>query len=157
MNRNTPHILLLITFLLRVMLPVTNVVYFLSELTFGRGGLWTTLYIVSLLCEIAVLAMLAVGMDNPKARRMGAYMAFGLPGLHYAVTLVLFIFSPAARQFFGIVPMIVLTVAYAVTATLAYMTLRSVGDMEPTERKALPPKEINARVESLHEKLDSNR
>ena len=91
MKRNIPLIVLLLTFLLRVMLPLTNAVYFFGELTLERNGIWTTLYVASLLCEIAALVMLAVGLNDPKARRIGACIAFGLPGLHYAVTLATFI------------------------------------------------------------------
>ena len=156
MKRNIPLIVLLLTFLLRVMLPLTNAVYFFSELTLERNGIWTTLYVASLLCEIAALVMLALGMNDPKARRIGAYIAFGLPGLHYAATLAAFIILPAARQFVGPVYMIVLTVGYLFTAAMGYLTLRSARDMLPCERKALPTREIDERVEVLHDKLNPN-
>ena len=156
MKRNIPLIVLLLTFLLRVMLPLTNVIYFFSELSGGKNGLWTTLYVASLLCEIAALVMLALGMNDPKARRIGACIAFGLPGLHYAVTLATFILLPAARQFIGPVYMIVLTVGYLFTAAMGYLTLRSARDMLPCERKALPTREIDERVEVLHDKLNPN-
>ena len=155
MKRNIPLIVLLLTFLLRVMLPLTNAVYFFSELTLERNGIGTTLYVASLLCEIAALVMLAVGLNDPKARRIGAYISFGLPGLHYAATLAAFIILPAARQFIGPVFMIVLTVVYLLTAAMAYLTLRSADEMEPTDRRALPPEEINARVEALRDKLNN--
>lgn len=156
MKRNIPLIVLLLTFLLRVMLPLTNVIYFFSELSGGKNGLWTTLYVASLLCEIAALVMLAVGLNDPKARRISAYIAFGLPGLHYAATLAAFIILPAARQFVGPVYMIVLTVGYLFTAAMGYLTLRSARDMLPCERKALPTCEIDERVEVLHDKLNPN-
>jgi len=155
MKRNTPLIILIITYLLRIMLPLHNVAYFLSELTLGRGGLWTTLYILSLLLEVGALVILAMGIHDPLYRRVGAYVTFGLPGLHYAVTLATFILLPAARQFIGPVFMAVLTAVYAFTAAMAYLTLRSADGMEPSDRKALPPKEINARVEVLHDKLNT--
>ena len=156
MKRNIPLIVLLLTFLLRVMLPLTNAVYFFSELTLERNGIWTTLYVASLLCEIAALVMLAVGLNDPKARRIGAYIAFGLPGLHYAVTLATFIILPAARQFIGPVFMIVLTVVYLFTAAMAYLTLRSAREMSPCEREPLPVREIDERVDALHDKLHPN-
>ena len=156
MKRNIPLIVLLLTFLLRVMLPLTNAVYFFSELSGGKNGLWTTLYVASLLCEIAALVMLAVGLNDPKARRISAYIAFGLPGLHYAAILAAFIILPAARQFVGPVYMIVLTVGYLFTAAMGYLTLRSARDMLPCERKALPTREIDERVEVLHDKLNPN-
>lgn len=156
MKRNIPLIVLLLTFLLRVMLPLTNAVYFFSELTLERNGIWTTLYVASLLCEIAALVMLAVGLNDPKARRIGAYIAFGLPGLHYAVTLATFIILPAARQFIGPVFMAVLTAVYAFTAAMAYLTLRSAREMSPCERKALPAREIDERVDALHDTLHPN-
>ena len=156
MKRNIPLIVLRLTFLLRVMLPLTNAVYFFSELTLGRNGIWTTLYVASLLCEIAALVMLAVGSNDPKARRIGAYIAFGLPGLHYAVLLVSFLFLPAARQFIGPVFMAVLTAVYAFTAAMAYLTLRSAREMSPCERKPLPVREIDERVDALHDKLHPN-
>ena len=156
MKRNIPLIVLLLTFLLRVMLPLTNAVYFFSELTLGRNGIWTTLYVASLLCEIAALVMLAVGLNDPKARRIGAYIAFGLPGLHYAATLAAFIILPAARQFIGPVFMAVLTAVYAFTAAMAYLTLRSAREMSPCERKPLPVREIDERVDALHDKLHPN-
>ena len=156
MKRNIPLIVLLLTFLLRVMLPLTNAVYFFSELTLERNGIWTTLYVASLLCEIAALVMLAVGLNDPKARRIGAYISFGLPGLHYAATLAAFIILPAARQFIGPVFMIVLTVVYLFTAAMAYLTLRSAREMFPCERKPLPVREIDERVDALHDKLHPN-
>ena len=156
MKRNIPLIVLLLTFLLRVMLPLTNTVYFFSELTLERNGIWTTLYVASLLCEIAALVMLAVGLNDPKARRIGAYIAFGLPGLHYAATLAAFIILPAARQFIGPVFMAVLTAVYAFTAAMAYLTLRSAREMSPCERRPLPVCEIDERVDALHDKLHPN-
>ena len=155
MNRNTPHIILILVFVFRVMLPIGNPLYFFSELNMGSNDLLNTLYYVSLLLEVAALVMLALGMNDPKARRIGACIAFGLPGLHYAVTLVAFIILPAARQFIGPVFMAVLTAVYAFTAAMAYLTLRSADEMEPTDRKALPPEEINARVEALRDKLNN--
>ena len=156
MKRNIPLIVLLLTFLLRVMLPLTNAVYFFGELSGGKNGLWTTLYVASLLCEIAALVMLALGMNDPKARRIGAYIAFGLPGLHYAAALATFILLPAARQFIGPVFMAVLTAVYAFTAAMAYLTLRSAREMSPCERKPLPVREIDERVDALHDKLRPN-
>ncbi|MBQ7909524.1 MAG: hypothetical protein IJ363_01860 [Clostridia bacterium] len=156
MKRNTPLIILLVTYLLRVMLPLTNAVYFISELTLSRSGLWTTLYILSLLLEVGALVILAMGIQDPLYRRVGAYVTFGLPGLHYAVTLATFILLPAARQFIGPVFMAVLTAVYAFTAAMAYLTLRSADGMEPSDRKTLSPEEINARVEDLHDRLNTN-
>ena len=155
MKRNTPLIILLVTYLLRVMLPLTNAVYFISELTLSRSGLWTTLYILSLLLEVGALVILAMGIQDPLYRRVGAYVTFGLPGLHYAVTLATFILLPTARQFIGPVFMAVLTAIYAFTAAMAYLTLRSADGMEPSNRKALPPEEINAPVEVLHDQLNT--
>ena len=156
MNRNTPHIILILVFVFRVMLPIGNPLYFFSELNMGSNDLLNTLYYVSLLLEVAALVMLALGMNDPKARRISAYIAFGLPGLHYAVTLATFIILPAARQFIGPVFMAVLTAVYAFTAAMAYLTLRSADEMEPTDRRALTPEEINARVEDLHDRLNTN-
>lgn len=155
MKRNTPLIILLVTYLLRVMLPLTNAVYFISELTLSRSGLWTTLYILSLLLEVGALVILAMGIQDPLYRRVGAYVTFGLPGLHYAVTLATFILLPAARQFIGPAFMAVLTAVYAFTAAMAYLTLRSADGMEPSDRRALPPEEINAPVEVLHDQLNT--
>ena len=155
MKRNTPLIILLVTYLLRVMLPLTNAVYFISELTLSRSGLWTTLYILSLLLEVGALVILAMGIQDPLYRRVGAYVTFGLPGLHYAVTLATFIILPAARQFIGPVFMAVLTAVYAFTAAMAYLTLRSADGMEPFDRKTLSPEEINAPVEVLHDQLNT--
>ena len=155
MKRNTPLIILLVTYLLRVMLPLTNAVYFISELTLSRSGLWTTLYILSLLLEVVAIVILAMGIQDPLYRRVGAYVTFGLPGLHYAVTLATFILLPAARQFIGPVFMAVLTAVYAFTAAMAYLTLRSADGMEPPDRKALSPEEINAPVEVLHDQLNT--
>ena len=155
MKRNTPLIILLVTYLLRVMLPLTNAVYFISELTLSRSGLWTTLYILSLLLEVGALVILAMGIQDPLYRRVGAYVTFGLPGLHYAVTLAAFIILPAARQFIGPVFMAVLTAVYAFTAAMAYLTLRSADGMEPSDRKALPPEAIRAPVEVLHDQLNT--
>ena len=155
MNRNTPHIILILVFVFRVMLPIGNPLYFFSELNMGSNDLLNTLYYVSLLLEVAALVMLALGMNDPKARRISAYIAFGLPGLHYAVLLVSFLFLPAVRHFLGPVYMTVVTVAYALTAVTAYLTLRSADEMEPTDRRALPPEEINARVEALRDKLNT--
>ena len=156
MKRNIPLIVLLLTFLLRVMLPLHNVAYFLAELTLGRGGLWNTVFILSLLLEVGAIVILAIGLHDPLYRRVGAYVTFGLPGLHYAVTLAAFILLPAARQFIGPVYMIVLTVGYLFTAAMGYLTLRSARDMLPCERKALPTCEIDERVEVLHDKLNPN-
>ena len=156
MKRNIPLIVLILTFLLRVMLPLTNAVYFFGELSGGKNGLWTTLYVASLLCEIAALVMLAVGLNDPKARRIGAYIAFGLPGLHYAATLAAFIILPAVRDFLGPVFMIVLTVVYLFTAAMAYLTLRSAREMSPCESRPLPVREIDERVDALHDKLHPN-
>ena len=156
MKRNTPHIILILVFVFRVMLPIGNPLYFFSELNMGSNDLLNTLYYVSLLLEVAALVMLALGMNDPKARRISAYIAFGLPGLHYAATLVSFVILPAARQFIGPVFMIVLTVGYLFTAAMAYLTLRSARDMLPCERKALPTREIDERVEVLHDKLNPN-
>ena len=91
MNRNTPHIILILVFVFRVMLPIGNPLYFFSELNMGSNDLLNTLYYVSLLLEVAALVMLALGMNDPKARRIIAYIAFGLPGLHYAAILAAFI------------------------------------------------------------------
>ena len=155
MKRNTPVTILLITYMLRIMLPLHNVAYFLSELTFGRGGLWNTIFILSLLLEVVAIVILAMGLHDPLYRRVGAYVTFGLPGLHYAVTLATFILLPTARQFIGPVFMAVLTAVYAFTAAMAYLTLRSADGMEPSDRKALPPEEINAPVEVLHDQLNT--
>ena len=154
MNRNTPVTVLLVTYLLRIMFPLHNVAYFLSELTLGRGGLWNTIFYLSLLLELGALVILALGIHDPLYRRVGAYVTFVLPGLHYAVTLATFILFPAARQFIGPVFMTVLTAVYAFTAAMAYLTLRSADGMEPSDRKALTTEEINARVEVLHDKLN---
>ena len=156
MNRNTPHIILILVFVFRVMLPIGNPLYFFSELNMGSNDLLNTLYYVSLLLEVAALVMLALGMNDPKARRISAYIAFGLPGLHYAVLLVSFLFLPAARDFLGPVFMIVLTVGYLFTAAMAYLTLRSAREMSPCERKPLPVREIDERVDVLHDKLHPN-
>ena len=156
MKRNTPLIILIITYLLRIMLPLHNVAYFLSELSFGRGGLWTTVFILSLLLEVGALVILAMGIHDPLYRRVGAYVTFGLPGLHYAVTLATFILLPAARQFIGPVFMAVLTAVYAFTAAMAYLTLRSAREMSPCERKPLPVREIDERVDALHDTLNPN-
>ncbi len=155
MKRNTPLALLLVTYLLRIMLPLANAVYLLSELLLDREGPWKLFYIVSCLLEIMTLAVLCNGIRNPVSRRAGAYITFGLPGLHYAVTLALFIILPAARQFIGPVFMAVLTAVYAFTAAMAYLTLRSADGMEPSDRKALSPEEINAPVEVLHDQLNT--
>ena len=155
MKRNTPVTILLITYMLRIMLPLHNVAYFLSELTLGRGGLWNTIFYLSLLLELGALVILAMGIQDPLYRRVSAYVTFGLPGLHYAVTLATFIILPAARQFIGPVFMAVLTAVYAFTAAMAYLTLRSADGMEPSDRKALPPEEINAPVEVLHDQLNT--
>ena len=156
MKRNTPHIILILVFVFRVMLPIGNPLYFFSELNMGSNDLLNTLYYVSLVLEVAALVMLALGMNDPKARRISAYIAFGLPGLHYAVLLVSFLFLPAARHFLGPVYMTVVTVAYALTAGLAYMTLRSAREMSPCERKPLPVREIDERGDALHDKLHPN-
>ena len=142
MKRNTPLIIILITYLLRIMLPLHNVAYFLSELTLGRGGLWNTVFILSLLLEVGAIVILAMGIQDPLYRRVGAYATFGLPGLHYAVTLATFILLPAARQFIGPVFMAVLTAVYAFTAAMAYLTLRGADGMEPSDRKAPPLGEL---------------
>ena len=154
MKRNTPVTILLVTYLLRIMFPLHNLAYFLSELTLGRDGLWNTIFYLSLLLELGALVILALGIHDPLYRRVGAYVTFGLPGLHYAVTLATFILLPAARQFIGPVFMTVLTAVYAFTAAMAYLTLRSADGMEPSDRKALPPEEINDRVDVLHDKLN---
>ena len=154
MKRNTPVTILLIIYMLRIMLPLHNVAYFLSELTLGRGGLWNTIFYLSLLLEVVAIVILAMGLHDPLYRCVGAYVTFGLSGLHYAVTLATFILLPAARQFIGPVFMAVLTAVYAFTAAMAYLTLRSADEMEPSARKALPTEEINARVEVLHDKLN---
>ena len=154
MKRNTPVTILLVTYLLRIMFPLHNLAYFLSELTLGRDGLWNTIFYLSLLLELGALVILALGIHDPLYRRVGAYITFGLPGLHYAVTLATFILLPAARQFIGPVFMTVLTAVYAFTAAMAYLTLRSADGMEPSDRKALPPEEINDRVDVLHDKLN---
>ena len=156
MKRNTPVTILLITYMLRIMLPLHNVAYFLSELTLGRGGLWSTVFYLSFLLEVGAIVILAIGLHDPLYRRVGAYVTFGLPGLHYAVSLATFILLPAVRQFIGPVFMTVLTAVYAFTAAMAYLTLRSADEMEPTDRRALPPEEINARVEDLHDRLNTN-
>ena len=156
MNRNTPHIILILVFVFRVMLPIGNPLYFFSELNMGSNDLLNTLYYVSLVLEVAALVMLALGMNDPKARRISAYIAFGLPGLHYAATLAAFIILPAARQFIGPVFMAVLTAVYAFTAAMAYLTLRSAREMSPCERKPLPVREIDERVYALHDKLHPN-
>jgi hypothetical protein len=157
MNRNIPLFVLIMIFLFSIIFPVGNSLYLFGELSSAGNDRFPFFYIVSLFLEVAALVMMVAGVHDPKARRIGAYVAFGLPGLHYAAVLVGFLVSATARQFIGVVFMVVLTAAYAVTAAMAYMTLRSVGDMEPTEREGTPPVEINACVESLHEKLDSNR
>ena len=151
MKRNTPLTVLMTIFLLRLMFPVTNAAYFLSELTLSKDGLWHTLYIVSLLCEVAALMVLAMGVNDPKCRRIGAYAAFGLPGLHYAVTLIAFIILPPARHFIGFVFMGVLTAVYLLTAGMGYLTLRSADDMPPYERKPLSIREIDKRMEKTLE------
>lgn len=156
MNRNTPHIILILVFVFRVMLPIGNPLYFFSELNMGSNDLLNTLYYVSLLLEVAALVMLALGMNDPKARRISAYIAFGLPGLHYAAILAAFIILPAARQFVGPVYMIVLTVGYLFTAAMGYLTLRSAREMSPCERKPLPVREIGERVDALHDKFHPN-
>ena len=156
MKRNTPLTVLMTIFLLRLMFPVTNAVYFLSELTLSKDGLWHTLYIVSLLCEVAALMVLALGMNDPKFRRIGAYVTFGLPGLHYAITLAAFIILPAARDFLGFVFMGLLTVVYLFTAGMGYLILRSVDDMPPYERKPLPARENEEGAEELQDKPDLN-
>ena len=137
MNRKIPHIALILTFMLRIMVPITNALYFFGELTLGRDGLWKTLYIVSLLLEVAAIVMLALGLHGPVFRRVGAYISLGLPGLHYAATLIPFIILPTARAFIGPVYMTVLTVAYAATAALAFLLLRTPDGMEPSEREAI--------------------
>ena len=128
MKRNIPLIALILAFLFRIMIPITNSLYFFGELTLGRDGLWKTLYIASLLLEVAAVALLAV----TKTRRMGSLIAMGLSGLHYAAMLIPFIILPAARRFMGPVYMIVLTVMAAVTLGLAYLTLRSADEPETT-------------------------
>ena len=133
MNRNIPLLVLIIIFLFRVIFPVGNSLYLFGELTSAGSNRFTIFYIVSLFLEVATLVMMVAGMHDPKARRIGAYVAFGLPGLHYAAVLVGFLISAAARQFIGIAFMAVLTAASVIIAALAYMTLRSVGDMEPAE------------------------
>ena len=131
MKRNIPLIALILAFLFRIMIPITNSLYFFGELTLGRDGLWKTLYIASLL-EVAAVALLAVGLNVTKTRRMGSLIAMVLSGLHYAAMLIPFIILPAARRFIGPVYMIVLTVMAAVTLGLAYLTLRSADEPETT-------------------------
>ena len=141
MKRNIPLIALILAFLFRIMIPITNSLYFFGELTLGRDGLWKTLYIASLLLEVAAVALLAVGLNVTKTRRMGSLIAMGLSGLHYAAMLIPFIILPAARRFMGPVYMIVLTVMAAVTLGLAYLTLRSADEPEtatPLTHKEVP-------------------
>ena len=148
MNRNIPLITLILTFMLRIMVPLTNSLYFFGELTLDRDGLWKTLYILSLVGEVAAVALLAVGLNAAKARRIGAYIALGLPSLHYLATLAAFILLPAAREFIGPVYMIVLTVAVAFTAAMGYLTLRSANSMEMAEREAIPASESDTPAEA---------
>ena len=148
MNRNIPLITLILTFMLRIMVPLTNSLYFFGELTLDRDGLWKTLYILSLVCEVAAVAMLAVGLNAVKARRIGAYITLGLPSLHYVATLAVFILLPAAREFIGPVYMVVLTVAVAFTAAMGYLTLRSANSMEMAEREAIPASESDTPAEA---------
>ena len=148
MNRNIPLITLILTFMLRIMVPLTNSLYFFGELTLDRDGLWKTLYILSLVGEVAAVALLAVGLNAAKVRRIGAYIALGLPSLHYLATLAAFILLPAAREFIGPVYMIVLTVAVAFTAAMGYLTLRSANSMEMAEREAIPASESDTPAEA---------
>lgn len=143
MKRNIPLITLILTFMLRVMVPLANSLYFFGELTLGRDGLWKTLYILSLVCEVAAVAMLAMGLNTAKVRRIGAYVALGLAGLHYVATLAAFLILPAARDFIGPVYMAVLTAVAAFTAAMAYLTLRSAKDMESTASENDTPAEAS--------------
>ena len=154
MNRNAPSVILIVTFVLRIVMPIGNAVYFLSEILHGNSDLWFTLFIVSLSLEAGVVIMLAMGLNDPCYRRIGAYITLVLPVLHYAVIMASVILLPAARRFITPVYPVVLTVACAVTVALGYMTLRSADGMFPSERKALPANEIDACVKSLHDKLN---
>ncbi|MBQ4111341.1 MAG: hypothetical protein IJD38_00950 [Clostridia bacterium] len=155
MNRNIPHVFLIFSFLFRVLFPVTNAIYFFSELTLSRSGLWTAIYIVTLLLEVGATVILVMGIHDPLPRRVGAYIAFLLPGAHYAATLLPFIILPAARRFLGPVFMVALTVVYAFTAAMAYLTLRSVDEMETADRNDLPSGEIDVHAEALRDKLNN--
>ena len=155
MNPNNPHIVLIGVFLSRIMLPVTNGFYILSEFTAGQGGLWSTLATVNFFLEMIVLMALVIGFHSSELRRAGAYITFGLTGVHYALIMIHVIFFPDVRYFIGPVFPIVLTVAYAVTAVLGYLTLRGIDERASAETNEHSG-EIGDRAEVSHDRPDSN-
>ena len=76
MHQNPFPVVLMCVFLSRIMLPVTNGFYLLSELAVGQGDLWSTFNIVNLFLEMSVVVAMTLGIHSPVLRRVGSYVTF---------------------------------------------------------------------------------
>ena len=152
MHQNTFPVVLMCVFLSRIMLPVTNGFYLLSELSVGQGDLWSTFNVVNLFLEMSVVVAMILGIHSPVLRRVGSYVTFGLIGVHYVLIMSHVAFIPAVRQNIGPVYPIVLTVACAVTVVLGYLTLRSADNMSQTDDL----REIDGEGDGICEKSDTH-
>lgn len=156
MKKHVPQLLLLILFILRLLLPITNAIVLWEAALFENSELFEVLFIMSILTEIVITATVGKGLYSPKARRAGAYLTLAVSALHFPALAALYLIIGGYYDGVLSIWMMLGVIVYATMVILAVMTLRTVDEMPTPERKALPPREINARVESLHEKLNSN-
>lgn len=156
MKKHIPQLVLLILFILRVLLPVTNAIVLWEASLFENSELFEVLFIVSILAEITITAVVGKGLRSPKARRVGAYLTLSVSALHFPALAALYLIIGGYYDGVLSIWMLLGVIVYATMVTLAFMTLRTVDEMPAPERKALSPKEINVRVESLHSKLNNH-
>ena len=152
MHQNTFPVVLMGVFLSRIMLPVTNGFYILSELAAGQGDLWSTFNVVNLFLEMSVVVAMILGIHSPVLRRVGSYVTFGLIGAHYMLIMSHVAVFSAVRQSIGPVYPVVLTVACAVTVVLGYLTLRSADNTSHTDDL----REIDGGGDGICEKSDTH-
>lgn len=149
MKKHIPQIVLLIICLFRCILPVFNVFFVLGILSVHEDP-FIAAFMLSMLFEVILAVFLAAGFRSSKARRVSAYLTFGVTVLHLPIIAYI-----GLSLWDGFVIYCILAFAlYAGMVTLAIITLRTVSEMIPSDRTSLPPKEIRAHVETLHDKLD---
>lgn len=156
MKKHIPQLVLLILFILRLLLPITNAIVLWEAVLFENSKLFETLFIVSILAEIAITATVGKGLHSPKARRVSAYLTLAVSALHFPALAALYLIIGGYYDWVLSIWMMLAVTVYATMVTLAVMTLRTVDEMPAPERKALPPKEIDACVEILRDKLNSH-
>ena len=112
----------------------------------GVSLLQWILLVLWILLRVSPIVLGVVGFWHRAPRKLALILATVSTGLELICSLLLALFMNA-------IPLL-LTAVMTALCIKGFIDLKN--EWNPSDRKALPPEEINALVESLHDKLDSD-